>query len=159
MTKHVPNLFYMTECVSHPFLTISNISKYMYVPLNTSKTYYIMYIWTLSETHSEHDVLWLSRSETHSLKSPAQTVRLFLVRGQMRSEACLVEIDPEVSPPHLRNLHLRTCTYMYYRNQDLHTYMYRNQCGVFCLQDVQYVKLLQSVLKQSDDLPFRFCWP
>ena len=40
---------------------------------------------------------YIYRSETMSLKSPARPVRLFCVRGHMRFEACLVEIDPEVS--------------------------------------------------------------
>ena len=40
--------------------------------------------------------MYMCRSETLSFKSPARPIRLFFVRGQMRNEACLVEIDSEV---------------------------------------------------------------
>ena len=45
------------------------------------------------------------RSETMSFKSPARPIRLFFVRGQMRNEGCLVEINPEV--------HVHIHMYMY----------------------------------------------
>ncbi len=35
------------------------------------------------------------RSDTNSLQSHSNTVRLFTVNGQMKNEACLVEVTPE----------------------------------------------------------------